>query len=853
MKSDKHDKKLDTLISDAISRDDLAFDFDKWKQTHQKEIREYESQAAQAPHHSRSRTLWKSITQSTISKLAAAAVIIIALLVTIKHFAGPTGLTNIAWADVTERFRSVPFFSAAIYIKEDATAEPKQIELWMSRDGRTRLRTAAQVIFGNQGKVTKAFDIKSRTAVEPDEHAAFLLGKLGNAEEFSLDVVMNVMFGGELEDVTPLVNPDAVISEDMVVFDIQSTISPEWLRIWALRESRLPVRIRVWDPRDGAAADAVFTYSKEQPDEFFDPNAFERLLKSTHTGSKVNIAYAFLKDPGGRNVTPEEMFAKSGYHIPVIKHTGLTKDGAFWVLAGESRNRMPNGNSFYGFSRLEDDLARTYISVGGGHRLRGDTSLNVFVPVDFPFDKRRPSRFKLFCETKEYNPNVKPELIGVVELTEWEQNAICPNLFGEGTQDPLGFKIALAYQLAGKEHAERRAKLLETIPKWSERPKDVSVLIFWIRTKASEKDFDEVIAIGEVLTPLLLERPRQAGRYMFRDYIVALAKTGRLDEAKALFERIDKVEELTPEKDKKDYYNGYLQHIARALSHEAKLTVDKVGYVMSVDIKNDRRFDNFRGWDWSGEYKKPVYDSWRRHLKELADYYKRHPLPEKMELLPLKTSEDFKAYTRLIPEIPTHQVQLLSGSLHDYLAPWGLSVAGKLRLPEELGQIDLQYDLIYANKVGIKERYTFVLDRLGLEIAEANEPRKVWVAHYDGRKLKPYTQVKAPRPYDNKGQYKTGMAVGWGAFSMVQLLERFTRDQNRELNAAGVIIVDETGIKSIPDKPSDRKSVAVSSELPCWEGKQAIELARKWFKDEFGVTFTEQTHTMKTYVIRRRQ
>ena len=165
----------------------------------------------------------------------------------------------------------------------------------------------------------------------------------------------------------------------------------------------------------------------------------------------------------------------------------------------------------------------------------------------------------------------------------------------------------------------------------------------------------------------------------------------------------------------------------------------------------------------------------------------------------------------------------------------------------------MQYDLIYANKVGIKERYTFVLDRLGLEIAEANEPRKVWVAHYDGRKLKPYTQVKAPRPYDNKGQYKTGMAVGWGALSMVQLFERFTRDQNRDLNAAGVIIVDETGIKSIPDKPSDRKSLAVSSELPCWEGKQAIELARKWFKDEFGVTFTEQTRTIKTYIVRKHQ
>ncbi|MHC4565985.1 MAG: anti-sigma factor family protein, partial [Planctomycetota bacterium] len=70
-----------------------------------------------------------SSTPRRLAELAAAALIIIGVFVGIYHWAG----SNVAWADVVEKFRSVPFFSASIYIKEDVISEPKQMELWMSR------------------------------------------------------------------------------------------------------------------------------------------------------------------------------------------------------------------------------------------------------------------------------------------------------------------------------------------------------------------------------------------------------------------------------------------------------------------------------------------------------------------------------------------------------------------------------------------------------------------------------------------------------------------------------------------------------------------------------------------------
>jgi len=247
--------------------------------------------------------VWRIILKSPIAKLAAAAIIVIAAFIGIHQFFG----SSVAWADVVEKFRSVPFFGVSIYIKQDAVSEPKQMELWMSRAGKTRLRVGTQVVFGRHGEISGSFDIRTRARVEVDEQAAFFLRKVGEADEFSLDSIIRVMFGGTMQDVTPLINPDAVISQDLVVFDVEMPGTPEWVRIWALRESRLPVRIRVWDPRDGETTDAVFEYSREQADEFFDPDAFENLLGTERADSHMNLAYAFLKDPGGKTITPEDL------------------------------------------------------------------------------------------------------------------------------------------------------------------------------------------------------------------------------------------------------------------------------------------------------------------------------------------------------------------------------------------------------------------------------------------------------------------------------------------------------------------------------------------------------------------
>ena len=109
MNSGRNNKNFDELITEAIGRDMPKFDFDKWKQTHKKEIQIYESQTAEQKI---SRSVWifeigRIIMKNRISKIAAAAIIILVVLLSIDYF-GTNG-SSVAFADVRAAFLTQPW------------------------------------------------------------------------------------------------------------------------------------------------------------------------------------------------------------------------------------------------------------------------------------------------------------------------------------------------------------------------------------------------------------------------------------------------------------------------------------------------------------------------------------------------------------------------------------------------------------------------------------------------------------------------------------------------------------------------------------------------------------------------
>ena len=110
---------------------------------------------------------------------------------------------------------------------------------------------------------------------------------------------MEALSGEGLIDTTKLLISVAQVAQDLLVFDAQSRDTLWWLRAWVLRESKLPVRILKWHQNKGRYVELIFSYSKEQPPEFFDPDAFAAALRDPSVDS-YQLLNLYLQDPGGQ-------------------------------------------------------------------------------------------------------------------------------------------------------------------------------------------------------------------------------------------------------------------------------------------------------------------------------------------------------------------------------------------------------------------------------------------------------------------------------------------------------------------------------------------------------------------------
>ncbi len=224
----------------------------------------------------------RQIMKSPITKLVAAAVIIIAVLIGINQFGGSIDGASVAWADVTERFESVPFFNVTMYVgwgpySQDQKLEFHKIETWKSENGQTRTHLRNEVIFAefvDGNNVVVAFDSSTKQPLNADRMAkvanssGFPSAKKG---EFSLDTLL-MDFPSDDTGITPVDTADTAASKETVLFELKHETAQ--VSIWALRKSKLPMRVSVSDTKNKVYADMLFNYSERKDAKFFDPNAF---------------------------------------------------------------------------------------------------------------------------------------------------------------------------------------------------------------------------------------------------------------------------------------------------------------------------------------------------------------------------------------------------------------------------------------------------------------------------------------------------------------------------------------------------------------------------------------------------
>lgn len=275
--------------------------------------------------------------------------------------------------------------------------------------------------------------------------------------------------------------------------------------------------------------------------------------------------------------------------------------------------------------------------------------------------------------------------------------------------------------------------------------------------------------------------------------------------------------------------------------------------------------------------------AWRRHVQDIGLRLQEEPPDGRVAILPRKGQETFAHQWSLLTPDGRHRVIPLD---LDQFSPLtvknfiNLRVATQdgdrayetWRVAENLLEVELpRRDLIYAEGTPWQEWVQYALNEHGLEYVDVVEPRTYWIARHDGRKLRPWREVDPPVPYiieggvEKKGVVKPGVGHQLTPETMHGLFADFNRIQNMKFAADHPVIVDETGLPRRPDWDRDlhpsyeeyREQILekyfVATDSPWFGGEEARQMARDWFRKEFGVSFTEEQRPTTIHVVRRKQ
>lgn len=763
--------------------------------------------------------------------------------------------SNMSWAEVQKRFQSASYFSASVYITENPLESPDKFELWVRRGGKCRFHHEGKVYFAQNGELTQAIDVTSAQSFQPEKRSKInmILSMLSKFDQFSLETFLKTLCGEKTLS-PPLVNDELSLSDDLTVFDITNNRTPEWIRVWVLKTSGLPVRIRVWDPRQAESVDVFLDYIKEQPDEAFDPDAFQKAL-ITQSHSNRNRLYTLLKDPGGRSLTPGDVFKQTGYHMPSLKEIGMNENGVVWVFATNGVNRTSNGRYFYGFGKLTDDLGQEYLFVPQGHQVKDDLTLGYYIPYEYKIDFQKPTMLYLTCTTQPDHHQQEYTEIGTLEIEEWDEGKPLPALLNNRQSfDPLKTLINEAMYRHDWDHFDRLIEMLKD-------DEENAFYRDWMMLKKhmSMQAYEKAYSLAKKLY-LEIKDQWEFSNYGQRDlitiYIKLLVRHGDQEKAQDLIKQVKARFE-----DTQSYLEViFITDLATFFRYNLRMPVDDIAEMLRVDL-NDEKYTPYLGSGIRGKSisEDPAFEAWREYAQAVFDHYENQTLPETIAQVEIKkTFDPTKSnypYRTPLPFNENYYLVQLNGKLNRLLMNYAVADGHDHRLIKvDEGVKDKLFNasLIVHKSVERDEMYDWFFEQNGLQVVSKEVNHPVWVARYDGREL---PHLHAVRPADGSHLGRRPVVRAGGTHTTItSLLDAFSNAINgweNSFNEDTVLIIDETGLPTRPGENQTWGSICIAYHYSFWDGPEGIELGKTWFEENFGITFSEETRKVEILEIKK--
>jgi hypothetical protein len=842
-------------------------------------------------------------------RVLAPATAVAALVLVISLFGRPA----LTWGQVAARFQEMSFFSASIYSKENGLSKPEHIELWMGQGGKARVRLGQQLIFAERGEILAAFDLRTRKQTDPNEMAVGIIEMLGRSETFSMATVLRSLTRGGPVNQTPVLNENAMIAEDLAVFDLESEDHSVWFRIWALKSSGLPVRMRMWNPRNAESLEVVFDYSKPQPERFFDPKAFASILGTVRT-DQLNLAYLYLQDPGGRPFVPGitdqtkamelimstvngESFSMAHYadKALLLYFWGRDFHQRDWDWLDTLQEKYSTGGALkivtVALDKKSDRVKKCIASRGIDFPVLHERGKGMSNPLARALGVKRPPECWLIRTGKAYRilRGAHDEMLDLVcnglsyrlyawisrfatysETTREQMRDLC----GEPHEtETVGGKELWTYRFSSPNGERKQVVTIRfneegrysgmAMSSRLVNPSHVAIKLskdFWesqivpglgrenmpesnphhhVEIQFKQGRGGPVIGGGNPITEIepetLYDRELASGGYSISVRL--------MDHNNKRYNQVKEME-IFPE-----VIVGKNESVSLHFKDANEPTTTRSQYrVVERNMAAENRQRMLKKPDWKARFKAakqeernyddPKYLPWQLHLKEIAARYELSPLPKRMELIPKDTGETY-ALTMFPKNLPGHEgysAASLEGDLKEQFR-YQILGAGVTRWPDDTPSTELCHDLVYRDDVSQPEQYRFILQELEYRIERVIENRDVFVASYDGRALPDPEIVSTPNP------------VGGGYYTAGILIDLLTRARNCDFLAQGPVFVDETGLPSKPGPQQTFEDIAICMEMPNTD--QSFEALRPWFKENFGITFTQETRALEVFVIKK--
>ena len=313
---------------------------------------------------------------------AAAAVLMAWSLLNVFWPAGTASSGGVAWADVVRAVNRIEFFRAVAY--EESAGATRRVEAFYRHPNLWRVQGEEHgmfVLFVTPSG-SGVFNVSERNWRQRSEglDPSLLPGSVGPmpVEGRMLDAVLALVFRGKPPAGEPVKSGQAVAGQGMEVFDYAHDPNERWVRIWVMKESRLPIHMIVYQPDRNEAMRVVFDYTTPVPETCFDLRRFEKALAEKPPAKPEDVFRTGLEPIGAKPTTTQQVFdLKGGYKTPVFVSVEAADTGDLLITAQDPCNRTPQGGSVGGmyYAQLFDNWGNTF------YRISADTSRNPEEPI----------------------------------------------------------------------------------------------------------------------------------------------------------------------------------------------------------------------------------------------------------------------------------------------------------------------------------------------------------------------------------------------------------------------------------------------------------------------------------------